>query len=232
MICKIADLVVDVPDLGNMKQRCLPYLCSGNADFVIQPRECADDMFPQVSAEENFYLTTGFSFYEHLLQYDGMMLHASAVAVEGKAYLFSGPCGMGKSTHARKYLESFPSAYIINDDKPALRRIDGQWQVYGTPWCGKDGIKVNTSVPLGGICFLLRGDRAIRRLTPAQSVANFLTQTTFRENMEIGKSLMTQLSRLIGEIPIFEFTNHAEPGDEQITYGAFLSADQERKSEY
>lgn len=43
---------------------------------------------------------------------------------------------------------------VFNDDKPALRRLDGRWYAYGTPWCGKDGINLNQKWPLGGICFL------------------------------------------------------------------------------
>ena len=71
----------------------------------------------------NYYLESGFQFYRKLMDYDGFMLHSSCVVVDGYAYLFSGPCGMGKSTHTQKYLNTFPDAVIINDDKPALRRF-------------------------------------------------------------------------------------------------------------
>ena len=49
-------------------------------------------------------------------------------------------------------------AYILNDDKPALRLIEGIWYAYGTPWSGKHDISVNTGVPIGGICMLERGE--------------------------------------------------------------------------
>ena len=94
------------------------------------------------------YVQSGSIFYSHLVKFGGMMLHASAVALDGEAYLFSGPSGMGKSTHTRLWKQCFPEAEIFNDDKPALRELGGIWYAYGTPWCGKDGINKNMKVPL------------------------------------------------------------------------------------
>ena len=36
-----------------------------------------------------------------LLERDTVLLHGSTVAVDGQAYLFTAPCGTGKSTHTR-----------------------------------------------------------------------------------------------------------------------------------
>lgn len=53
--------------------------------------------------------------------YNGLMLHASAAALGGRAYLFSGPCGRGKSTHTRLWQQTFGEAVqVFNDDKPVL----------------------------------------------------------------------------------------------------------------
>mgnify|MGYP003335436350 CR=1 FL=1 len=105
------------------------------------------------------YLLSGTLFYQQLLKFDGMMLHASAAKYDGRVYLFSGPCGIGKTTHTKLWEKYFPGAVVINDDKPALRREAGKWMVYGTPWCGKNGINSNASAPLAGICFLHRLQR-------------------------------------------------------------------------
>lgn len=53
-------------------------------------------------------------------------------------YLFLGHSGTGKSTHARKWLEAFSDAWLLNDDNPILRVMhDGSVWVYGSPWSGK-----------------------------------------------------------------------------------------------
>lgn len=224
LICKIANLGVDVPPLGNLPQRCKPYEADVPVDITLNAAKMRPDIWEALSADDNYYLISGFQFYQQLLRYDGMMLHASAVVVDGYAYLFSGPCGIGKSTHTALYKSAFPDAVIINDDKPALRRIDGTWYVFGTPWCGKDGINVNTFASLGGICFLHRGDTLLRRLTALEAVPQFLKQTVGRGNIKDAQLLMGHLDHLLRNIPVFEFFNHAAPSDEQITYRAMREA--------
>ena len=157
------------------------------------------------------------------------MLHSSAVLLDGKVYLFSGPSGMGKSTHTRLWQENFPGVEIINDDKPALRKIDGIWYAYGTPWCGKDGININTKAPVGGICFLRKGDKnEIRRLSPIESVAAILTQTQKRfYNPEILGVMADKINDLVAEIPIFELVNRPEKEAALMSYKALIGADSE-----
>lgn len=44
---------------------------------------------------------------EKLVQYDVMLFHGSAVAVDGIGYLFTAKSGTGKSTHTRLWREYF-----------------------------------------------------------------------------------------------------------------------------
>lgn len=212
MICQIADLIVDVPTAGGMASRCAEYLTSTDApaDIVISADLYRREKYPTLSEDDAIYMESGFQFYRYLLSHNGLMLHASAVAYEGRAYLFSGPCGMGKSTHTRLWQSLFgEDAVVFNDDKPALRLIDGKWYAYGTPWCGKDGINVNMKVPLGGICFLRRGEQnEIRRLGGLEAAARVMSQTLRRfkkeENLEL---MLTNVDALLEKVPMFEFKN-------------------------
>ena len=47
-------------------------------------------------------------------------MHAAVVVHEGKARLFLGHSGTGKSTHARQWLAQYHTAYLLNDDNPVL----------------------------------------------------------------------------------------------------------------
>ena len=78
---------------------------------------------------------------------DTLLLHAVVVSCEGKGYLFLGPGGTGKSTHARLWLENVEGTKLVNDDFPVVR--DGM--VYGSPWGGKTPCYKNVSYPIGGI---------------------------------------------------------------------------------
>jgi hypothetical protein len=78
---------------------------------------------------------------------DTLCIHAAVVSCEGKGYLFLGPSGTGKSTHAQLWLKHFEGTELVNDDNPVVR--DGV--AYGSPWSGKTPCYRNVSVPIGGI---------------------------------------------------------------------------------
>jgi hypothetical protein len=81
---------------------------------------------------------------------DTVLFHAAVVSYQGKAYMFLGPSGTGKSTHARLWLKHIEGTELVNDDNPVVR--DGV--VYGSPWSGKTPCYRNVSYPLGGIVML------------------------------------------------------------------------------
>lgn len=232
MHCRIADLYVDVPEVGDLPVRCLPYRSEvyGEPDIVIDERDFHPEDWEELPFNDRIYMESGIRFYRDLLGYGGMMLHASAVAFEGRAYLFSGPCGMGKSTHARLWQQIFgKDAVVFNDDKPAVRCVDGCWYAYGTPWCGKDGINVNRKVPLAGICFLRRGtENHIRRVHSLEAVPNVLSQTLRKFKAESHLNLMlSHTDRLIRDIPIFEFRNLPVPDAARLSYETMRRAAEE-----
>lgn len=161
--------------------------------------------------------------------YNGLMLHASAAALGGRAYLFSGPCGRGKSTHTRLWQQTFGEAVqVFNDDKPALRRLDGRWYAYGTPWCGKDGINLNQKWPLGGICFLEKSqENRIRRLSAAEALPLILAQTTYRLPPQYMELLLASLDSLLREIPVFLLENRPEEAAARLSFETMRRAAEE-----
>lgn len=231
MICRIADLYVKIPPAGGMSPRCVNYLadCDASPDIIIKEEHYNKEKYPDLDYESLAYMYSGWAFYRQLLSYDGLMFHSSAVELDGVAYLFSGPSGMGKSTHTRLWQQEFPSARIFNDDKPALRYIDGVWYAYGTPWCGKDGININTKVPIGGICFLRQGEKnKIRRLPEIEAAAAIISQTLRRFSTSEGLGVMTNLvESLVREIPVFELVNKPEPEAAILSHRAMTSAAKE-----
>ena len=153
------------------------------------------------------YASTGALFNRFLIAHDGLMLHSSAVVVDGYAYLFSADSGIGKSTHTNLWLEKFgEEAFIINDDKPAIRNIDGEWFVYGTPWCGKNDTNRNAKAKLGAIVFLERSEENwIEEENISDAIAKFFKQTTRRLNVEenMDKVLKT-MEKMLSEVPIYK----------------------------
>ena len=224
MLCKIADLITEVPETGGMAFRCRDYLYGGKegADVVIRSDLYRQGHYgPRASEETLAYMESAYQFYLELVKHDGFYLHASAVALENRAYLFSAPPGTGKSTHTRLWQNIFgPEAEVFNDDKPALRRLDGTWYAYGTPWCGKDGINSNRKVPLCGICYLKQAqENRIRRLTQQEAVQRILSQTIFRfEDASMLNAMLSSLDRLVREIPVYELENRPEHSAAHLSY--------------
>lgn len=174
-------------------------------DIVIRESMYRPEFWPGLNSNGAIYMDSGFLFYSRLLKFRGLMLHSSAIELDGRAYLFSGPSGVGKSTHTGLWQKVFPSARLFNDDKPALREMDGVWYAYGTPWCGKNGININMKAPVAGICFLRQGsENKIRRLSKIEAVSVVMTQTTWRfnkaENLDV---LMDVVETLVENVPIW-----------------------------
>lgn len=228
MLCRIADLTVEIPTAGGMAPRCREYLCAENRppDIVVHAESYWPGRYSNRLGENGVaYLESAYQFYWRLLKYDGFYLHASAVELNGRAYLFSGNSGIGKSTHTRLWQQTFgESAQVFNDDKPALRRLKDCWYAYGTPWCGKDGINQNKKVPLAGICFLKQGDEnSIRSLSPAEAVTRIISQTIHRfdksENLDL---MLRHVDLLVHEIPVYELENKPEPAAARLSYETML----------
>jgi len=223
MKCIIAELIVEVTDDEDLQYRLQQYKTdeAKPIDILVSAEKYKLEMWPTLSSSEAKYVESGFMFYKHLIRYNGLMLHSSAVELNNYAYLFSGPCGMGKSTHTRLWQQTFgPAARVFNDDKPALRRLEDGWFAYGTPWCGKDGININMKVPLAGICFLKRGNgNRIKRLSEKEAIAALLSQTLHRfryvENLDL---ILSHVDKLVREIPVFELENRPEPEAAILSY--------------
>lgn len=97
-------------------------------------------------------------FAEFLFDFNTLLFHGSAVAVDGEGYLFTAHSGTGKSTHTRLWMGAFGSrAVMVNDDKPFIQLDGDQVWLYGSPWSGKHGLDSNIKVPLKAICILERG---------------------------------------------------------------------------
>ncbi len=146
---------------------CRDYLVSEPADFSVETTR-ADIEFERSKAEHSdasdAYLES-LAVYrkiaEKMPHFGAFLMHGSAIAVDGRGYIFTAASGTGKSTHARLWRELLgDKAIVINDDKPLLRiRSDGSAVVYGTPWDGKHRLSRNISVPLKAVCFLKRAEK-------------------------------------------------------------------------
>ena len=149
---------------------------------------------------------------DFLVGRDTLMLHGSTIAVDGKAYLFTAPCGTGKSTHTRLWRELIGErAVMVNDDKPFLRITGEAVLAYGSPWSGKHGLASNVCVPLAGICSLHRGKQNRIQPAEAQDLRNILSkQVHLPEDGALAERVGHLMDVLVERVPLWEMECNKE----------------------
>ena len=157
---------------------------------------------------------------EALLERDTILLHGSTVGVDGNAYLFTAPCGTGKSTHTRLWRQSFGDrAVMVNDDKPFLQISSEGVFAYGSPWCGKHGLHSNICLPLKGICILRRGPE--NQINTCDSGSHFdflLKQILIPEEPILAEKAKHLLRQLVMTVPLYEMACNKEPEAALVSY--------------
>jgi len=228
----ITGLTVKMDSFGRTVVQAKPYLTEpAKPDIVISSdwRSLQENQ-PHLSQDDCEYIVTGSSFYNQLINFDGMMLHASAVTLDGWAYLFSAPSGTGKSTHTALWRNVFGAdkALILNDDKPALRLEGGRFYAYGTPWSGKTDMNINRRVPVAGICMLGRGEcNEIAPFTGAEAIHAVLEQTVRPKNAAAIAKLLELLDKLFAEVPVWNMKCNMAPEAARVSYEAMSAARKE-----
>lgn len=231
-VYKIANITVEMDTFGRTQKQAQKYQVDGmkSSILIISNREKIRKRNPGLRYEECEYISTGADFAQKLLNFDGLVLHASAVVVDGHAYLFSAKSGTGKSTHTKLWLEHFgDKAFILNDDKPALRLEDGVWYAYGTPWSGKYDISVNARVPLGGICMIHRSEEnEIQRFNGPKAIFALLEQTIRPADPGLRAKLMDLLDKLMTMVPIWQMGCNMDPEAAVVSYEAMSRGRKEK----
>ena len=226
---RVADLnlIIDYK-YDTMKKQCPPY----KADFekpnltINIPKEeiiRLQKENPLLSCDDVEYVYTGAAFYEALLHFNGFMLHSSGIVKDGRAYLFSADPGTGKSTHTSLWQKYFgeDEAKIINDDKPAIRLVDGELYVYGTPWSGKTDKNINMRVPIGAIVCLERSENNwVREITPKEAIPFILQQTIRPENKSEMINLLTILDKVLRTIKVYRMGCNMDMEAVEVSYNS------------
>jgi len=137
----------------------------------------------------------------------GVELHAAGIDDNGTGLLFCGVSGAGKSTTAHLW-DRAGGARILSDDRIIVRRQDGAYRMYGTPWHGDGYYALPDSVPLRRLFFLHHGpENCLRELSATEAVVRLMTCcfATFwdREGMSFTMSFLSDLARTL---PCYELT--------------------------
>ena len=135
-----------------------------------------------------------------------VLFHAAVVSQEGKAYMFLGKSGTGKSTHARLWLRYLEGTELVNDDNPVVRVHDnGSTVVYGSPWSGKTPCYRSVSYPLGGVVLLSQAPyNKIRRMRGIEAYASLVPSISGKRwDSLIADGLHQTENLLATDVPVY-----------------------------
>ena len=243
---QLAGSVVCVhPLFQSTKEYCRPYLTDESSEFTVHvtqqeliheqmllEREAIDEglkirKFADPFLERSFIQRR---VADHLVEKDTLMLHGSTVAVDGRAYLFTAPCGTGKSTHTRLWRELFGErAIMVNDDKPFLQITPAGVMAYGSPWSGKHGLASNVGSPLKGICLLHRGaENVIRSAEPKELMDILRQQVHIPSDAALVDKTLSLLDALASGVSLWDMYCNKGLDAAKVAYSAMSSDTDQR----
>ena len=135
-----------------------------------------------------------------------VLFHAAVVSHEGHGYMFLGPSGTGKSTHASLWVRHIENTELVNDDNPVVRVFDdGTARVYGSPWSGKTPCYRNVSYPLDGIVLLSQAPHnKICRLGGLHAYASLVASISgMRWDARVAEGLHQTENALVSMVPVW-----------------------------
>lgn len=111
----------------------------------------------------------------YLAQSRGAVIHSCGIKCGESGLLFVGESGAGKSTLTRLW-NQVEDLEILSDDRTIVRKKDGDYWMYGTPWHGEAKFGSPQSVRLDRIYFIQHGAaNSARPIKGAMPVQNLLT---------------------------------------------------------
>ena len=196
--------------------QCKDYLCptpltKATADLVVEAsaEELAEEKRKNPPHMQEGYMES-ICIYRAICRKlplkGAMLLHGAVISDGTYGYAFTADSGVGKTTHIKLWQKAFgKDISVVNGDKPLIRKRDGKWYAYGTPWCGKEGWNVNTSVPLAGICFLRRGEtNTIAPYSAESAVVDIMPQLLIPDDAPALMATLDLLDGILTDIPLFE----------------------------
>ena len=145
---------------------------------------------------------------KHLVLRNSFVFHCSYLDFEGKAVLFSGPSGIGKTTHTNLWCQYLPDrAKVLNGDKCLLSREGNTFYANGWPICGSSGICHNERREVRAVVLLQQAPE--NRLIEEKKILTFrrvLEQLTVNYwNREFTDAAMTFADSLVSTLPCFTY---------------------------
>jgi hypothetical protein len=134
-------------------------------------------------------------------------IHSSVVVNDGRAVLFLGESGTGKSTHTRLWLKHIAGSMLLNDDSPIVRMVEHVPTAFGSPWSGKAPCYRNKSYPIAALVRIKQAPyNRITRLPIISAIGALLPSCppAFAVETALEDNICNILSEIISRVPVYQ----------------------------
>ncbi|MES2937494.1 MAG: hypothetical protein V4864_07410 [Pseudomonadota bacterium] len=136
----------------------------------------------------------------------GCLVHSASAVRGGKAYLFAGVSGAGKTTISRLAPRDVK---VLTDEVSYVCREPAGYRAYGTPFAGELGRPgANVDAPLAGVFLLAQGpENRIDPVPPAQAARAMLGNTLFfAQDAALVRGVFDGALDLVQSVPVRQLT--------------------------
>lgn len=136
----------------------------------------------------------------------GFLVHSASAIRNGRAFLFAGDSGAGKTTISRL---APPDATLLSDEISYVSRQGKRYAAFGTPFTGELGCSgKNVCAELATVYFLAKGlENKVEPLTPAEACAALLQNILcFAHNPEVIHAVFHSACKFVCEVPARRLT--------------------------
>jgi hypothetical protein len=141
-----------------------------------------------------------------LAKQGGFLLHAASAIRNGKAFLFTGVSGAGKTTIAGL---APPDAALLTDEISYVRKDENGYCAFGTPFTGElQKLGENVSAPIAAVYLLAKGPANRIDPVPAAEGARALLGNIlfFAKDQEMVGTLLDSACEFVARVPVSRLT--------------------------
>lgn len=141
-----------------------------------------------------------------LARQGGFLMHSASAIRNGKAFLFAGVSGAGKTTISRL---APPDATLLTDEISYVRKNGEGYTAFGTPFAGELAkLGENVSAPIATLYLLAQGpENRIDPVAPAEAARSLLANVLFfAKDEELVQAIFRSAFEFVSRVPVSRLT--------------------------